>query len=259
MRASWSCLVALLLVSWAACAPGTEDEPKPELRIASDATFAPFHFLDDAGEPTGLDIELARRVAERAGFEPVVMVLPYEDLLAGLSSGSHDLVAATTGVTAERQQSYLFTTPYFETCQAALVRIGDGEPTSLASLEGRRVGTAGAGTSALAIRNIPGAEHVQLDKGQASVPALEEGLIDALIVDEFDAVEAARESEGRLAVLEEPVALERYAFVLPKERADLKEKLDRALATLEKVGMVRELRKRFGVERDVDWPVAIGK
>ena len=111
----------------------------------------------------------------------------------------HDLVAATTGVTAERAQHYLFTRPYFETCQTALVRIGDDEPTSLAQLAGRRVGASGTGTAARAMRTIVGSEHVALDV--EGVAPLLEGIVDAIIVDEFDAVAMARASEGRLRVL----------------------------------------------------------
>ena len=106
------------------------------LRIASDATFPPFHYVEGSSAPTGFDIELARLVAERAGFQPVLLVRPYDDLLPGLTSGAHDLVAATTGVTPEREKVYLFTRPYFETCQAALVRVGPKEPSTIADLRG---------------------------------------------------------------------------------------------------------------------------
>ena len=232
--------------------------PSPVLRIASDATFPPFHYIDKDGKTaTGFDLELARLVAERAGFRPVVFVRPYDDLLAGLATGAHDLVAATTGVTPERQKLYLFTTPYFETCQAALVRVGPREPQTIAELTGRRVGAAGSGTSARALRGIAGAEHVLLGKGQAGVPSLEQGAIDALVVDEFGAVATARASKGRLRVLAEPVALEHYAFVLPPGKTDWKAALDRSLESLEREGRVRTLRARFGMERGEDWPVKV--
>jgi len=225
------------------------------LDIASDATFPPFHYVKEGSAPTGFDIELARLAAERAGFQPVVMVRPYDDLLPGLTSGAHDLVAATTGVTPEREKVYLFTRPYFETCQAALVRVGPKEPATIAELRGRRVGAAGSGTSARALRGIAGVEPVPLGKGQAGVPSLEKGDIDALIVDEYGAVATARASKGRLRVLPEPIALERYAFVLPPGRDDLKRALDRALEELEREGRVRALQVQFGVERGEDWPV----
>ena len=86
--------------------------------------------------------------------------------------------------------------------------------------------------------------------------SLEAGIIDAWIVDEFDGVTATRVSQGRLRVLSEPVALERYAFVLAADRADLKTRLDRSLAQLVQDGTVAKLRVRFGVERDAGWPVA---
>jgi ABC-type amino acid transport substrate-binding protein len=229
----------------------------PALRIASDATFPPFHFLAEAGEPTGFEIELARLVAERAGFQPEVLVLPYDDLLPGLAAGAHHVVAATTGITPEREMLHLFTRPYFETCQAALVRVGESEPKTLAELSGRRVGAAGAGTSSRALAGLRGVEAVALGKGEAGVPFLDEGRIDALIVDEYGAVRTARASNGRLMVLPEPVALERYAFVLSLAARDLKAALDSALEAIEREGLLEELRKRFGVERDADWPVRI--
>jgi ABC-type amino acid transport substrate-binding protein len=241
---------ALLLAAALGASP-----QRPVLRIASDATFPPFHFVDGAGTATGYDIELARLLAESAGFEPVVLVKPYDDLLSGLETGAHDLVAATSGVTPERERIYLFTKPYFETCQAALVRAGPKEPSSLADLRGRRVGASGSGTSARALRGTEGVEAVFLGPGQPGVPSLEAGVIDALIIDEYHVVDAARASNGRLRALAEPMALERYAFVLARGRDELKASLDRAFEELERNGRVAELRIRYGVERGPSWPV----
>ena len=250
-------LHCFLLLAAAACGgPATGDDP-PSLRIASDATFPPFHYLDDEGTPTGLDLALAEEAARRAGYAAEVVVRPYDVLFAELLEGRHDLVAATTGVTPEREARYLFTRPYFSTAQVVIVRTGPGEPGTLGDLEGRRVGAAGEGTSAAALGTLADVERVVLGKGQAGVPALEGGEIDALIVDEFDAVAAARASEGRLRVLREPVAREDYAFVLTPGRASLKAELDAALDTMEQEGRFAEIRSAFGVERDADWPVAL--
>jgi ABC-type amino acid transport substrate-binding protein len=250
-------MVLVLAAAGVGCQRGVVPETRPLLRIATDATFAPFHFLDANGQPTGFDVELARAVAERAGFAPQVIVRPYDDLLAGLPAGAHDLVAATTGITQERETLYLFTSPYFETCQAALVRQGPGEPTRVGELRGRRVGASGTGTAFRAMQGIAGATHVTLGKGQEGLPSLDRRAIDALVFDEFDAVSAARESGGRFIVLREPVAMERYAFVLRKDRVEWKSGLDRALAELEREGRINELRARFGVARDENWPIEL--
>jgi ABC-type amino acid transport substrate-binding protein len=245
-------LVIAILMVLAAAQP-------PVIRIATDATFPPFHFLDAAKKPDGFEIALARLVLEREGFDSEVLVLPYDNLFPGLDDARHHVVAATTGITPEREKRYLFSKPYFETCQAALVRSGENEPSTLADLIGRRVGAAGAGTSARALAGLDGVEKVPLGKGEAGVPALEKGAIDALVLDEFGAVRAARASNGRLRVLAEPVALERYAFVLSRKNEELRSAIDGALEDLERDGRLVELRKKFGVERDPDWPVKIGR
>ena len=244
-------MIAILMVLAAAQAP--------VIRVATDATFPPFHFLDDAKKPDGFEIALARLVIEREGFEPVVLVMLYDDLFPGLDNGRHDVIAATTGITPEREKRYLFSKPYFETCQAALVRSGENEPSTLADLAGRRVGAAGAGTSARALAGLAGVKKVPLGKGEAGVPALETGAIDALVLDEFGAVRAARASQGRLRVFAEPVAFERYAFVLSRKNEELRSAIDGALEDLEHDGRLEELRKKFGVERGADWPVKIGR
>lgn len=224
--------------------------------IATDAAFPPFHLIDDNGMVSGYDIELARAVLRSAGYETQTVVRPYGELLPGLLKRRHDLVAATTGITPERQRSYLFSTPYFETCQAVLVRVGEHEPKTLGELAGRRVGAAGTGTSARALRNLPGVERVRLGKGTQGLPALLSGEIDALVIDEFEVVSAARKDSDRLNVLDEPAALESYGFVLAPDQAQLARQVNAALQKLRDDGTIARLKQRFGLNRDRDWPIA---
>lgn len=243
---------------------GARMDVRPGITIATDATFPPFHYFDDNAAITGFDVELAKALADRSGYLAGAIAIPYETLFDDLLAGAYDVVAATTGITPEREQIYLFSDPYYDTCQAALVRVGEGEPRILAELAGRRVGAAGAGTSVKALDNLPDAIHVLLSDREAtedtikedgSVPVLENGDIDALIVDEMDAVEAARASNGRLRVLREPVALEQYAFVFSPRNAHLKEQFDRSLAKMKSDGSLDALLVEFGLDRDADWPV----
>lgn len=244
-----------------ACASSARTNGAPDsgvLRIATDATFPPFHFETDSGEASGYDVELARELARRAGLEPrVIVVRPYERLWEGLADGEFDVVAATTGITIERQTKWLFTAPYYTTGQTAVVRSGPNEPQRLADLREARVGAAGSGTSWLAAQTIPGATAMQLGKGQAGIPALLTGDIDALIVDEYEAVRAARESAGALRVLHEPVAIEHYAIVLPKTAREHQAKLNHALQEMKDDGSLEELRRRFGLVRPPSWPVRV--
>jgi ABC-type amino acid transport substrate-binding protein len=257
-------VVRILLVALLTALASCNDAMPREVSIATDATFPPFHYIDETGVATGFDVELASELVRRAGYEPRIVVVPYDQLFDSLLAGSYQLVAASTGITPERGEKYLFTSPYYDTCQAALVRVGEGEPANLTDLAGLRVGAAGAGTSVKALEAISGVVPVLLSEGEATeaviqedgrVPVLEDGSIDALIVDEMDAVAAARASDGRLRVLSEPVALEQYGLVLAPDHADLKRALDQALETFRQDGSLAQLESKYGLDRGDDWPI----
>jgi ABC-type amino acid transport substrate-binding protein len=255
----------LLILALIPCLAGAADARN--ITIATDATFPPFHYVDDAGIVTGFDVELARAALQRAGYDaPQVVVTAYDELFDGLLSDRHHVVAATTGITPERQARYLFSEPYFETCQAVLVRRAPGEPEQLTDLAGRKVGAAGAMTSAMALEHLSGTVPVILTKQDVTedmirddgrVPVLENGTIDALVVDEFEAVEAARASQGRLRVLSQPLAREQYAFVLAPGDVALKQALDEALQGLRADGTLRRFELEYGVDRDASWPIEL--
>lgn len=262
-------LIIVVLVLLAACdnapvPPVPAGDARTEIVIATDATFAPFHYIAEEGRVTGFDVELARALATRSGYVPEVVVVPYEGLFDGLLAHRYHLVAATTGITSQRAETYLFSTAYFDTCQAALVRVGDDEPLQLADLAGRRVGAAGAGTSVSALQDLPGIVPVLLSEREAteatiredgSVPVLESGEIDALIVDEMDAVAAARSSAGRLRVLPQPVAPERYGFVFAPDNIEMQQAFDNALDEMRQDGSLDALLERFDLQRGEDWPI----
>ena len=232
---------------------GCAQAPEPiVLRIATDATFPPFHYREQ-GEVTGFDVELARAVASVGGVTPEVRVLPYDALWSGLADGAHDIVAASTGVTADREALYLFSSPYYATCQVAVVRARSAA-TRVAHLADLTVGAEGDGTSYLALQSLSALRRTRLedDQGQMSVEA---GEIDAWIVDEHAGVRAVEESRGRLRVLPESVAVEQYAFVLARGNTQLKARVDAALENLRSSGKLARLEREFGLLRGPRWPV----
>ena len=215
----------------------------------------------DFEKVSGYDVELLRAVLDHAGLKHQTMVVrPYDALFERLADGHHDVVAATTGITKQRQELYLFSDPYYETCQAIVVRNGDDEPKTIAELRGRKVGAAGSGTSAKAAGELPGVETVILEKGSLGLlTALYEREIDAFVVDEFEAVAMARLDSAGLAVLVESAAPELYGFVMAKDQLELQSRINGSLAALKANGRIKKIREQFGVSRDDQWPVKIGE
>ena len=199
-------------------------------------------------------IELARQVAIKAGYKPkFVVVTPYRDLFTGLVAGNFDMIAATTGITPKRQKIYLFSEPYFTTCQAAIVRKGDDEPIELSNLRDKPI-AAPKGTSSIAAAQTLQPRTLLQVSGSSEGLAMLQTQVDAYICDEFEAVALAGENQ-RLTVLSEPVLLEQYGFVMRLDDLKLKKKIDTALQTLTTEQVPNKLRNRFGLNRPNDWPI----
>ena len=111
-----------------------------------------FGYKDPAtGEYSGLEIELAKKIADSLGYEDVefttVTAATRTELL---DSGDLDCVIATFTITDERKKSWDFSTPYYTDAVTVLVEKADGI-TDLSGLVGKKIGVSTGSTSAYAL------------------------------------------------------------------------------------------------------------
>ncbi len=82
------------------------------------------------------------------------------------------------------------------------------------------------------------------NKGADAVQALKQGKVDCVIIDEQPAI-AFVDKNSDLKILEEDFALEEYAICISKEKADLTEKINGALAELKAEGTLDNIIKNY--------------
>ena len=82
--------------------------------IATDTTFAPFEYQDENGNYVGIDIDLLAAIAEDQGFQYELQPLGFTAAVAALESNQADGVIAGMSITEDRQQSYDFSDPYYD-------------------------------------------------------------------------------------------------------------------------------------------------
>jgi len=212
----------------------TPTAPLPPLVVASDLDNLPFAGVDANGRAIGRDVEMMERLAAGLGREVEWRRMPFDELLPAVERAEVDVVCATLGITAERARRVLFSEPYFDTSITVVVRLGPGEPTSLADLTGRRVAAGAGTTSEGALRaHLPGAVGVFENKQQAATAdRLYGGEVDGAVMDAPAADALVAASGGRLGRLVPDLERERYALALPPGRSELKAQLDRELARL---------------------------
>ena len=221
----------------------------PPLVVASDLDNMPFAGVDEDGRPVGRDVEMMEAVAAAMGRTVRWHRAPFETLLPAAQGGFADVVCATLGVTEERAEKVAFSRPYFETVVTVVVRAGAGEPRGWDDLDGLRVAAGKGTTSEDAVRaKLPRAVLVtEAKEGLTSAERLLLGDVDGIAMDGPAADALVVGSGGALATLHTPLARERYALALPKDRADLLAAVDAALQQFERSGQMDRWNGKWGL------------
>lgn len=121
------------------------------LRVGVKNAVQGFGFQDTlTGEYTGMEIDLATKIAEYLGVDVEFTTVTAATRGELLDSGDIDCVLATFTITDERRESWDFSTPYYTDHVTVLVENDSGIKT-LADLEGKVVGVSSGSTSAKSV------------------------------------------------------------------------------------------------------------
>ena len=117
-----------------------EIQEKGKIVVCTDAAWAPFEYIGEGGEPTGIDIEIAQAIADELGVELEVSNIAFDTIPATLTSGDADLGLACITITEERKEEMAFSDPY-TSVQQYMVVTADSELATMDDLAGKMVGT----------------------------------------------------------------------------------------------------------------------
>ena len=74
------------------------------------------------GYAYGYEVELAQRIADELGYELEVYKIEWSSILMGLQDGSYDAVMTGVCYSAERDETYDFSSPYYKRQIVGVVR-----------------------------------------------------------------------------------------------------------------------------------------
>lgn len=177
-------LTAALIVAFhpAAWPSGSIEEVKENgalvAGVRNDAP--PFGYLDPvSGEVVGIDVDLARSVANRLNVPLKIRIVTPQTWIPYLINRNVDLVAATVTANPDREKLVDFSLAYFKTSQRVLAR--KGTVKSLEDLAGKKIGTTQGTDAEKEVRNqIPSASCYFFSDSGKAVEALRKGEIDAI-------------------------------------------------------------------------------
>ena len=215
-----------------------------KLTMSTNAAFPPYEMTADDGSFEGIDIEVAAAIADKLGLELQVDDMDFDAALLAAQNGKSDMVMAGVTVTDERQKVMDFSDTYAEGIQSIIVP-EDSDIASVDDLAGKTIGTQRGTTGYIYCTDDFGEDSVvAYDNGLTAVQALNNGQVDAVVIDNAPAKEFVAANTG-LKILDTAYAQEDYAIGVAKGNTALLDSINGALKELQADGTLHSIVDKY--------------
>ena len=215
-----------------------------KLTMSTNAAFPPYEMTTDTGDFEGIDIEVAGAVAKKLGLELQVDDMDFDAALLAAQNGKSDMVMAGVTVTDERLKVMDFSDTYAEGIQSIIVP-EDSDIASADDLTGKAIGTQRGTTGYIYCTDDFGEDNViAYDDGLTAVQALNNGQVDAVVIDNAPAKSFVEANPG-LKILDTAYAQEDYAIGVAKGNTALLDAINSALEELQADGTLQAIVDKY--------------
>ena len=214
------------------------------LTMSTNAAFPPYEMTADDGSFEGIDIEVAGAIAEKLGLELQVDDMDFDAALLAAQTGKSDMVMAGVTVTEDRQTVMDFSDTYANGIQVVIVP-EDSAIATIDDLQDKMIGVQRGTTGDSYCSDDFGEDNViKYDNGLTAVQALNNGQVDAVVIDNAPAQEFVEANPG-LKILDTEYANEEYAIGVAKGNTQLLDAINGALAELTEDGTIQAIVDKY--------------
>lgn len=167
----------------------SQSKTKQTILIGTEAFAQPFVYKQN-GKLKGFDVEVAKKIATKAGYTPKFVEYNWSGIFGALDSGKIDTIAHEITITPEREKQYAFSAPYLYSSEAFVVG-KNSNIKNLFDLKGKTV-LVSSGTDGQVIANNLKKKYGFTVRSIADNPSGEllevaDGKVDALLTDKVQA------------------------------------------------------------------------
>lgn len=179
-------IVAVMLCTTAACTTKTEDDHLARIKtegkivVGLEGDWQPFSFHDQDDVLCGVDVEVAKGIAERIGVEAEIVEGKWDGLLTGLSTGTYDIVVNGVDITDERKETFDFSDPYIYDRTVLVIKEGTEGIASFDDLAGKTTANS-IGSTYMEMGEAFGATVQGVDDLTKCMDLVKNGTVDATI------------------------------------------------------------------------------
>lgn len=221
--------------------------------VGFDAEYPPYGYMDDNGEYTGFDLELAQAVCDMEGWELTKTPIDWDSKDMELNSGSIDCI--WNGFTMNgREDDYTWSDPYCDNSQVIVVAKDSGINT-LEDLAGKTVGVQAASAALDVLSDEEQQKELadtfgtlqQFSDYNSAFSELLAGSLNAIAID-IGVANYQIESRGDgYVILPETLNSEQYGVGFKLGNEELRDIVNADLKKLAEDGTVAELAEKYGI------------
>ncbi|MDD6733309.1 MAG: transporter substrate-binding domain-containing protein [Lachnospiraceae bacterium] len=211
----------LLAVSLTACSKSGADADT--IKFGTNPEFPPFEYVTAngvIGEYDGIDMAIAKKIAEDNGKTAVIENMEFDSLLIALQNGQVDAVIAGMTITDERKESVDFSIPYYKATQVMIVK-EDSDITCAADMADKRIRVIQGYTGETCVQKL-GYPYEAFKKGTEAVMELVNDKCDVVVIDSATAEKYVSDNPG-LKIINDETAfeVEEYGIAVKKGNTEL--------------------------------------
>ncbi len=223
-------------------------EDRGYMIVGLDDTFAPMGFRDNQGNLVGFDVDLAKEVGERLGIEVRFQPIDWDAKVLELNAGTIDMIWNGLTITESRLEEMAFSNPYLANTQMVMVR-QNSMITSISDLAGLKLGVqiSSAAEDAVNASDIVDqlGELVKFDTYNSALLELQNGTVDAVVIDEIMGRYIMSQNEGQYKALEENFGEEEYGIGFRLEAGALRDEINAILNEMIEDGTAASISEKW--------------
>ncbi len=222
-----------------------EIRARGELVVGSDAAYPPFEFVDKDGNIVGIDIDIAKAIADHLKVKLRVVNTSFDGIIPALLAKKFDMIISAMTITPERAKQVDFSIPYYNAGQLITVREDDNRIKSEKDLQGKIVAVQLGTTGQFYAESLPGIKEIRkFETVDGAFLELKNGRVDAVIADDLTSLAFVRSTKG-LKVINKLLTKEQYGIAVRKEDKALLREINIVIARLKKEGVIEKLREKW--------------
>jgi polar amino acid transport system substrate-binding protein len=217
------------------------------ITFGTNPEFPPFEYVTANGvidEFDGIDMAIAKQIAEDNGMTAAMESMEFDSLLVALQNGQIDAVIAGMTVTDERKEAVDFSVPYYTATQVMIVK-EDSDIATAADMADKKICVVQGYTGEVCVSEM-GYPYEAFKKGTEAVMELVNGKCDVVVIDSATAAKYVSDNEG-LKIVEDSTAFEseEYAIAVQKGNTELLDKINASIEAMLADGTISDLAVQY--------------